>query len=261
MKTFFETVLGFNLAIFLRGLRFGLSGLGYTSRAACALVQPFQRRAEKDFHAEFNAIPVQPVETVLGERKPELTLRVMQYEDGMMPFQDAIALLSLLVAEQPKQVLEIGTFMGHTTRAMAENLVDAIIHTADLPPDFSAGKAAAGAIPKDDFHLIGRRIVGREFKGRPCEKRIIQHLGDTAEVDFKQFGQPTFFFIDGSHTYEYCKSDSEKCLALCPRGGTFLWHDCTLAHPGVVRLVSEWRAAGRNVIRLAGTNIAYWKAA
>jgi hypothetical protein len=199
------------------------------------------------------------LDELLGERKCEVRLRVMKYEDGMMPFRDALGLLSLLVAENPKEVLEIGTYMGHTTRDMAENLETATIHTIDLPPDFSAVADAAGLPPKDDFHLIARRVVGREFKGRISEKRIVQHFGDTATYDFQKAGRPTFFFIDGSHTYEYCKSDSEKCLALCPSGGVFLWHDCNETHLGVIRFVLEWRALGRDLVRIEGTDLAYWK--
>jgi hypothetical protein len=87
----------------------------------------------------------------------------------------------------------------------------------------------------------------------------VQHFGDTANFNFSKFGNPTFFFIDGSHTYEYCENDSEKCLALCQGKGLFLWHDCDHSHPGVVRFISEWRAAGRNIARIEGTGLAYWK--
>jgi Methyltransferase domain len=210
-------------------------------------------------HEELSQIPgVDPVE-LLGDAKPRICLTIQKYEDGMLPLNDAVALLSILVMENPREVLEIGTFMGHTTRAMAETLETATINTLDLPPDFSAAQDPNKLLPKDDFHLIGRRILGREFKDRDCRKRIVQHLGDSAKFDFQKIGRPTFFFIDGSHTYEYCKSDSEKCLALCPKGGTFFWHDCDIQHPGVVRFVREWRQAGRNIVRLNGTALAYWK--
>ena len=101
--------------------------------------------------------------------------------------------------------------------------------------------------------------VGREFKNQPCARRIRQHFGDTATWNFRDAGQPTFFFIDGSHTYEYCKNDSERCLSIAGPGAVFLWHDCDDTHPGVVRFVCEWRAMGRDVRRIAGTPIAYWK--
>jgi hypothetical protein len=144
---------------------------------------------------------------------------------------------------------------------MAENLDKAIVHTVDLPPDFSAKPDSKNGSGKDDFHLIARRIVGREFKGQPVEQRIRQHFGDTATINFQEFGRPTFFFIDGSHTYEYCKQDSEKCFSLCGGTGTFLWHDCDVTHPGVIKFILEWRSLGRNIVRIEGTAIAYWKSA
>jgi hypothetical protein len=254
-----QTLLGLNLATVVRGLRFGPGNLGYVCREGYEAIRPLESRSEKNAREDFKSIPTVMLESVVGDRQPVIRLQVTRHEDGRLPLPDAVALLSILMAERPREVLEIGTFMGHTTRAMAENLETATIHTVDLPPSIPPQATTGGPLPKDDFHLIHRRIVGREFKNQPCEKRIIQHFGDTAVIDFKQFGQANFFFIDGSHTYEYAKSDSEKCLALCPRGATFLWHDCDLTHPGVIRFITEWRRAGRNIVRLHGTALAYWK--
>jgi hypothetical protein len=256
---YLEALLGFNFAAMLRGLQDGPRALGRASRAACLAVRPVISSPEDLVREHMKRIPVVHLDQLLGDRKCQIRLRVMKYEDGMMPYSDALGLLSILVAENPSQVLEIGTYMGHTTRAMAENLETATIHTIDLPSDFSAKEDVGNLPPKDDFHLIARRIVGREFKGQPCERRIVQHLGDTAVIDLTRIGRPTFFFIDGSHTYEYCKSDSDKCLSLCPKGGTFLWHDCDEMHPGVIKFILEWRAQGRNIVRIQAMNLAYWK--
>lgn len=205
------------------------------------------------------AIPEVTLGEILGARKAAIKLNVQKYEDGTLPAHEAMALLSILTAENPREVLEIGTYMGHTTKAMAENLYDSIIHTVDLPPDFSEQQDSKNGPQKDDFHLIARRVVGREFKGNIVEQRIRQHFGDTASISFEKFGNPTFFFFDGSHTSEYCKQDSEKCFVLCGGEGTFLWHDCDAAHPGVIKLISEWRGLRRNITRIEGTAIAYWK--
>ncbi len=183
----------------------------------------------------------------------------MRSEDGILPSEHAMALLSVLAAEVPSEVLEIGTYMGHTTRQMAENLGTAIIHTVDLPQNFSVEHDPEQNFPKEDIDLIARRVVGREFNGHPCASRIKQHFADTASWDFHEAGRPTFFFIDGTHTYEYCKNDSEKCFELCGGRGVFLWHDCNDTHPGVVRFISEWRSQGKDIKRIAGTSIAYWK--
>jgi hypothetical protein len=202
-----------------------------------------------------DSIPEITLDEILAGRMPVIQLFAAEHEDGMLPDDQAVALLSILAVEAPREVLEIGTFMGHTTRRMAETLPDATIHTVDLPEGFSA----QAGLPKDDFHLIARRDVGREYRGQSCESRIRQHLADTATWDFRDAGQPTFFFIDGSHTYEHCQHDSAMCFDLCGGRGVFLWHDCDDPHPDVVRALSKWRDLGRDVRRIAGTPLAYWK--
>lgn len=253
MRRLLKVLLGFNAISLVHLLRLN--------------PKQFLRVCNRSFNASrngssaLNHIPEIGLGGILGDRQPVIRLSVMRYEDGMLPSQQAMALLSILVAEAPTEVLEIGTYMGHTTRQFAENLETATIHTVDLPQHFSVESNLEQTLCKDDFHLIQRRVVGREFLGLPCARRIIQHFADTATWDFSEAGRPTFFFIDGSHTYQYCKNDSEKSLALCGGSGVFLWHDCDDNHPGVVRLISEWRLQGRDIRRISGTPLAYWKSA
>ena len=71
---------------------------------------------------ELAHIPGISLDAMLGERQPSISMQVLKYEDGMLPNTELMVLLSILVAESPDEVLEIGTYMGHTTRQMAENL-------------------------------------------------------------------------------------------------------------------------------------------
>ena len=252
MKSLLRVLLGVNPIACIHLLRF--QSIQFLEACKCAFTA-----AHRPNTGAAIGIPDISLDEILGDRKPVIRLAVTRYEDGMMPIDQAMVVVSILVAEAPSQVLEIGTYMGYTTRQMAENLETATIHTVDLPEDFSAENDPEQNTPKDDFHLIARRIVGREYKARPCASRVKQHLADTSKWDFREAGHPTFFFIDGSHTYEYCKNDSEKCFALCGGRGVFLWHDCDPMHSGVLRLIAEWRQMGRDVRRIAGTPIAYWK--
>ncbi len=206
-----------------------------------------------------SAIPVISLDEILGATKVELRLAVQRYEDGILPYNQALALLAVAVAAAPKVVLEIGTFMGHTTKQLAMNLPEAIIHSVDLPLHFAPEKDSVNEMKKDDFHLIAKRQVGREYRGTLYETRIRQHFVDTGVWDFKEAAGANLFFIDGSHTYDYCKNDSDRCYELCQGKGVFLWHDCDETHPGVIKALLEWRAIGRNVVRIEGTPIAYWK--
>ena len=211
-------------------------------------------------YAGVGDVPEIALGDLLGERRPHVTVQVGRYEDGMLPSEQALALGALLVADQPTCVLEIGTYMGHTTRLIAENLPNAAIHTVDLPESFPiSSHDDLPGMPKDDYHLIAKRVVGREFRETTLAARITQHFADSATWDFRKAGSPDFFFIDGAHTYEYCKSDSDKCFALGSGPATFVWHDCDAIHPGVVRFVMEWRRMGRDIKRIAGTPLAYWR--
>ncbi len=205
-------------------------------------------------------IPERPLAELLAGRSCPVTVTVVPHVDGMAPVDEVVALIALLAVESPKVVLEIGTYLGQTTRLLAENMPQAQIHTVDLPPDYTTGNDPVTHLPKDDFHLIAVRRVGVEFAGQACADRITQHFADTATWNFAEAGPATCFFIDGAHTYEYCLNDSEKCFALGGGRGVFLWHDCDAHHDGVVRMLAEWRALGRDIVRVQGTTLAYWKA-
>jgi hypothetical protein len=242
-------------------------GLNTMSLVALFRLKPgrFVLSCHSAFHAARSSvdksgdIPEIGLGEILAGRRPAVRIEFTSHEDGMLPIYEAFALMSIMVAEQPRAVLEIGTYMGSTSRLLAENLERAVIHTIDLPTGYSRENDDNGDLPKDDFHLIARRKVGREYQGKPCASRIRQHFGDTAVWDFREAGHPTCFFIDGAHTYEYCRNDSEKCFALCGGRGVFIWHDCDCLHPGVVRFLTEWRQQGRDIKRISGTAIAYWK--
>ena len=139
---------------------------------------------------------------------------------------------------------------------MAEELPEAIIHTLDLPLDYLE-RPDPVSLRKDDMHLVRRRQVGHEFIGQACSLNIIQHWGDSATWDFRQAAGATFFFIDGSHTYEYVMNDSEKCFRLCDGLGTFVWHDA--GHPPIVKFLKEWADMGCDIKFVPGTMLAYWR--
>ena len=190
--------------------------------------------------------------TSLGEivRKPIVLVDgLYSYVDGSLPWCDILALLSILVDRLPDSVLEIGTFNGSTTRLIALNLPNAQIYTVDLPEVFNESNAG---LQKDDFHLISSRRVGSAYKADPSVRNVQQLFGDTAELDFPK---AEAFFIDGSHTYDYVRNDTEKALA-SPCAKTLIWHDCDDRHPGVVRWLVQMVRSGHPVRQIDGTNLA-----
>lgn len=250
LKNIFKITLGFNIISFLHLCKHGPA----LFLEACK--RSFTAGHTTDTRV-LASIPVVSLEELLQGSKQTISLNIANKEDGAMPYYQAIPFVSLLVKHNPKVIVEVGTFLGHTTKLIAQNLPEATIHTMDLPPDFSTKTDTMTDLHKDDFHLIEKRKIGREFLGTDYEKRIVQHLGDTGVYDFSVIKNATFFFIDGSHTYDYCKNDSEKCYAICNGKGVFLWHDCDFGHPGVVQFIKEWRDLGRNIVRIEGTPLAY----
>lgn len=185
--------------------------------------------------------------------KPHAMIRVdasYSYSDGSLPWCDLHVLLSIAVDRHPKSVVEVGTFDGQTTRHLAVNLPESTIHTIDLPE--AASEELPEIIPKDDFHLIHSRRVGWVFKSDVSITNVTQHFGDTATLAFPP---AELYFIDGSHTYEYVRNDTEKALD-CSVAKTILWHDCDYWHPGVLKYLRELTESGRPVRRIKGTHMA-----
>ena len=162
---YIDGLQGICLASLARSLQGGFLDFASASVAAARAARLVPPRSVR-------TIPYRSLEDVLAGRRPDICLTVEQPEDGALPTDQALILLSVLVAEQPKAVLEIGTFMGHTTKAMAVNLPASIIHTVDLPTDFSPQSDSVQDLPKDDYQLIAKRSLGREFVGTDHRRHI-----------------------------------------------------------------------------------------
>jgi hypothetical protein len=261
LKKLTKGALAANLATVVRVLRRGFRGLPARLSSAFDAIDPFETRLPPppvpDAVRFLRAIPEVSLASVLTSSQLIRVDSGYSYVDGSLAWPDIHALLAILCDRSPSSVLEIGTFCGHTTRLMALNLPGSTIHTIDLPESFVGEGDDNSPLPKDDFHLIKRRRVGEAYRSDPSIGNVVQHFGDTATWDFSRVGDATCFFIDGSHTYEYARSDTGKCLALGKgRPFTILWHDCDHVHPGVTRWLAEMVAAGQPVARITGTYLA-----
>ncbi len=134
---------------------------------------------------------------------------------------EALSLALLTKNSSPRAILEIGTAAGGTTRLFALNAPDAVIHTLDLPSN-DPQMSMRGTDPG----FIRSRRVGVAFEGTPEAVRIVQHLGDSANFDFRSLGlRFDLAFIDGSHSYEYVRSDTQGVLSVMADNGLVFWHD------------------------------------
>ena len=254
-------LLSISGATAIRALRCGFGDALDRGRQSLALIDPFGPSA-----ADISEIPVIGIEQIVPEPTDLLVDGRYATFDGSLPLSELISLLLIAKQFTPAALMEIGTYFGSTTRNLAMNLPAARIHTLDLPPEYSISSSdqnpnqlgSLGSLEKDDFHLIRGRELGKAFVGQPEEARIIQHLGDSATYPMATISDPiTFFFIDGSHTYEYARNDTLRCIEIARSQSVLLWHDVNFLHAGVVQWIMEMRAAGVNVQRIGETSLGY----
>jgi predicted O-methyltransferase YrrM len=104
----------------------------------------------------------------------------------------------------------------------------------------------------DGYHINARR-------SDDLGDRIHRLFGDSATFDFSPFhNQVDLFFIDGAHSYQYVRNDTEKALPCVKKGGVIAWHDygrCGIN--GVSRWLHELRDDGRVIQRVPGGSLAY----
>ncbi|MEI6393841.1 MAG: class I SAM-dependent methyltransferase [Verrucomicrobiota bacterium] len=168
---------------------------------------------------------------------------------------DRVVLCALAKLARPRNFFEIGTYLGETTLALAQNHPDATIYTLDLP-DLDAAKSAA--LEMSDEYLFARWDRGLAFRNTLESARIRQLTGDSATFDFTPYtGKIDMAFIDGSHSYSYVKSDTEEILRILSPSGTIAWHDYP-SYPGVYAYLNELGATlERKIYHINDTGVAF----
>jgi predicted O-methyltransferase YrrM len=156
-------------------------------------------------------------------------------------------------ASKHTNIVEIGSWMGRSTRALADNTngrvtaVDAWDSTIVYPEMQETLK------DKPEGWLLSE--FKRNLEGTKSMVFINQNLSVRAAVvyrDLIQFGLIKFdmIFIDATHTYEAVKADNEAWLPLLAEGGLICGHD--FGWPGVHAAVMECLP---NATAAAGGNI------
>lgn len=162
----------------------------------------------------------------------------LEPRDGNVSLLEIIVLARLVRERAPRTIFEIGTFDGRTTLNLAANAPDdAMVFTLDLP----ANEPTAYALAPADYHFVNKPASGARLAGTAYATRVTQLYGDSATFDFSPY-HSEFVFVDGSHAYEYVKSDSMRALELVGDGpGVIVWHDYA-GWDGVTRALQELAA-------------------
>lgn len=163
----------------------------------------------------------------------------------------ALAALSHLVGA--KRIFEFGTYKGVSTTQLALNVsAGGMVFTLDLPEDHPAYSLP---IPKPEE----RQIAAEGGKGilipRDLLDRITFLRSDSAIFDEAPYlDSIDLVFVDGAHSYEYVKNDTERGWKMLRSGGVLAWHDCNAQHRDVVRYIKECGFGAKLVV---GTALAF----
>ena len=179
-------------------------------------------------------IPVKPLDELI-DFSEDISLSNFYSRNGNVSPLELMAISAIVAHRKPKRLLEIGTFDGNTTLQMALNCPnDAIVQTLDLPPNEEETKEPV--LDSDLQFIRDKKKTLRKFATSSVADKVMQHFGDSTKTDFSLFtkqGSLDLIFIDGGHSYECVKSDTENALKVLAKGGCILWHDFTPHFGGV----------------------------
>jgi predicted O-methyltransferase YrrM len=201
-----------------------------------------RNREELRFHAMRDA-------WVLTKRFGSLSIRNVRLGD-LAAVQDApiegyfddpnrAVLAAICRTVEARTFFEIGTNRGRTAWTVARNNPDVHVYTIDLADPGSVSEAQLALTDSDRDFFMQTNDRGEAYLGTAEEVRITTLVGDSATFDFSPYtGRMDVVFIDGSHSYDYVRNDTERALAMLAEGGVIAWDDYP-AIPGVYRYLNE----------------------
>jgi hypothetical protein len=184
--------------------------------------------------------------------------------DGNVNLSELAVLAQAAFAAPPNsEIIEIGTFDGRTSLNFAINAGASIaIATLDLP----AHQGSALASGQFERRYIDKPASGERLRlchdpWRIHADRVVQLQGDSATFDWSaHHGRAALVFVDGAHSYEYVRKDSETAMRLVMPKGVVMWHDYGV-WPGVTRALEELEDSRRlGLVHIRGTSLVFWRA-
>jgi hypothetical protein len=172
----------------------------------------------------------------LSDPADDLVLHVPPYPlNGHMQMTELSALIYLIRGTRAATFLEIGTFDGLVVQNVLTNCPSVTaITTIDLPNELHQqyGIGLKYDIDRVNAEMLNTVQIGARFANHPRNSIVKQLRIDSALLTAEVLSPPKFdtFLIDGCHTYEYCKGDSEFAAAHLRSGGFVMWHDFGKLH-------------------------------
>lgn len=127
---------------------------------------------------------------------------------------------------QARKIFEFGTYQGRTSYHLTYASEGAQVTTLNLPPEADTRYAP---------------YLGSYFRGTEREAFVTQLLEDSRQLDTTPYRQQfDVVFVDGDHSYDVVKNDTEKAFELVRPGGSILWHDYAPKSEGLVEFFRDF---------------------
>jgi hypothetical protein len=168
-------------------------------------------------------------------------------------------LATVVSASKPKKIFETGTFRGVSTLTMALNAPQAEIYTLDLPEDYGDTEVNTLSRGDKEWVRLSRTSTGFAFLNHPAGERIHQLRGNSIGYEPPpELNGTDFCFIDGGHSYECIKADTETALKILSPTGVIVWDDYTWFVEGVSQYLTELRKE-LPLNRIAGSQLVIYR--
>lgn len=173
-------------------------------------------------------------------------------------WEDTNYIVNLLCRK--KHILEIGTYLGHTTQNIAEN-TNGHVTTIDICKDM-------GASLKYQNH----EVLSRERSGEVINALNVTRL----LIESDQFFIPEHYsidsfdgiFIDGDHSFDQVRKDSKNAFNHIAKEGIIVWHDVynndgikcqkTLCQPDNTDVTDYLESIGNLVYKIERSWVAFY---
>jgi predicted O-methyltransferase YrrM len=150
-----------------------------------------------------------------------------------------------------KNILEIGTNLGYTTKNIADNFKQSHIYTIDIYKEMGLVQSDNPCINE----IPTKNEIGQQVKR--CEN-VTQLYGNSNDYKYSDIIFDCVF-IDGNHSYEGVSKDFINILDYIKKDSIIAFHDVN-DNPiteGVIKFLNELKQIGINVCKVNNTWTAY----
>lgn len=158
-------------------------------------------------------------------------------------------IVALVRSAQPGIVVEIGLAAGRTAKALLRELPDITRYIGiDTAPDY---------VPKLNSQLTERSPEpGYLAMDDSRFERWLRPRG-SLDVTPEEFPPVDAMFIDGDHSSEVVRADSDLARLIVKPGGIIIWHDAQNSAVEVRRILELDHRHGHDIRHVRGTWLAY----